>query len=41
VMPDQEWKWLRKQSEHFYADGFDAMVKRWDKYINVGGYVKK
>jgi hypothetical protein len=33
---------LRQQSKHFYATGFDALVKRWDKYINVaGGYVGK
>jgi hypothetical protein len=25
-----------EQSKDFYAAGFD-MVKRWDKYINVGG----
>jgi hypothetical protein len=26
----------------FYAVGFDALVKRWDKCINVGaGYVEK
>jgi hypothetical protein len=26
----------------FYAMGFDAMVKQWDKCINVGGgYVEK
>jgi hypothetical protein len=24
-------KWLRQQSEDFYAAGFDALVKRWDK----------
>jgi hypothetical protein len=35
-------KWLRQQSKYFYAAGFDALVKRWDKYINIlGGYVKK
>jgi hypothetical protein len=35
-------KWLRQQSEHFYGAGFDALVKLWDKTINVGGgYVKK
>jgi hypothetical protein len=29
-------KWLRQQSED------DTLVKRWDKYINVGGgYVEK
>jgi hypothetical protein len=36
------WKWLRQQSEDFHAAGVDALVKRWDKRINVGGgYVKK
>jgi hypothetical protein len=36
------WNWLRQQSKDFYAAGFDAMIKRWDKCINVGGgYVKK
>jgi hypothetical protein len=26
----------------FYAAGFDALVKRWDKCINTGGgYVEK
>jgi hypothetical protein len=35
-------KWLRQQSKDFYAAGFDALVKRWDKCINVGGgYVMK
>jgi hypothetical protein len=35
-------KWLRKQSKDFYAVGFEALVKRWDKFINVGGgYVEK
>jgi hypothetical protein len=23
--------WLRQQSKDFYAAGFDALVKRWDK----------
>jgi hypothetical protein len=28
--------------KNFYAVGFDALVKRWDKCINVGrGYVEK
>jgi hypothetical protein len=28
--------------KHFYAAGFDALVKRWDKCTNVGGgYVEK
>jgi hypothetical protein len=35
-------KWLRQQSKDFFAAGFDAVVKRWDKCINVGGgYVEK
>jgi hypothetical protein len=35
-------KWLRQQSKHFCAAGFDALVKRWDKCISVGGgYVEK
>jgi hypothetical protein len=42
VMPDQLQKWLRQQSKDFYAVGFDALVTRWDKYINFGGgYVEK
>jgi hypothetical protein len=35
-------KWLRQHSKYFYATGFNALVKRWDKCINVGeGYVEK
>jgi hypothetical protein len=35
-------KWLRQQSKDFYVAGFDALVKRWGKCINVGrGYVEK
>jgi hypothetical protein len=35
-------KWLRQQSKDFHAADFDALVKRWDKCINVGGgYVEK
>jgi hypothetical protein len=35
-------KWLRQQSKDFYAAGFGSLVKRWDKFINVGGgYVEK
>jgi hypothetical protein len=42
VMPDQVRRWLRQQSKDFYVAGFDALVKRWDKCINVGGgYVEK
>jgi hypothetical protein len=42
MMPDQVRKWLIKQPKEFYAAGFDALEKRWDKFINVcGGYVEK
>jgi cation transport regulator ChaB len=42
MMPDQVRKWLRQQPKDFYAAGFDALVERWDKCINVGGgYVEK
>jgi hypothetical protein len=42
MMPDQVRKWLRQQSEDFYAVGFDALVKRLDKCIIVGGgYIEK
>jgi hypothetical protein len=42
MMPDKVRKWLRQQSKDFYAAGFDGLVKRWDKRINVGGgYVEK
>jgi hypothetical protein len=35
-------KWLRQESVGFYVAGFDALVKRWDKCINVsGGYVEE
>jgi hypothetical protein len=34
--------WLRQESKHFYAACFDALVKRWEKFIDVGGgYVEK
>jgi hypothetical protein len=33
-------KWLRQQSKDFYAAGFDALIKRWDKCSSVGGYVE-
>jgi hypothetical protein len=33
---------LRQQSKDFCAAGLDALLKRWDKCINVGGrYVEK
>jgi hypothetical protein len=35
-------KWLSQQSKDFYAAGFDALAKQWDKCISVGGgYVEK
>jgi hypothetical protein len=35
-------KWLRQQSKDFYVAGIDAVVNRWEKFINVGGgYVEK
>jgi hypothetical protein len=42
MMTDQVRKCLRQQLRRFYGAGFDALVKRWDKCINVdGGYVEK
>jgi hypothetical protein len=33
---------VQQQSKDFYAVGFDALVKRWDNCIYVGGaYVEK
>jgi hypothetical protein len=37
MMPDQVRMWLRQQSKDFYAAGFDALAKRWGKFISVGG----
>jgi hypothetical protein len=35
-------KWRSQQSKVFYAADFDALVKRWDMCIRVGGgYVEK
>jgi hypothetical protein len=35
-------KWLRQQSNYICVAGFEALVKRWDKCISVGGgYVEK
>jgi hypothetical protein len=42
MMLDQVQKWLRQQSKDFYAAAFNALVKRWDKCVSVGGgYVEK
>jgi hypothetical protein len=33
---------LGQQSKYFYVTGFNALVKRWDRCINLGGgYVDK
>jgi hypothetical protein len=35
-------KWLGQQAKYFYAAGFDALLKRSDKCISVGGaFVEK
>jgi hypothetical protein len=42
MIPDKVLKWLRHQSKDFCAADFDALVKRRDVCINVGGgYVEK
>jgi hypothetical protein len=47
VADDEEFetemrKRLRQQSKDFRDAGLDALAKRWDKFINVGGgYVEK
>ncbi|GBO29128.1 hypothetical protein AVEN_240790-1 [Araneus ventricosus] len=34
--------WMREQPKEFYAAGIGALIKRWDKCINIGGdYVEK
>jgi hypothetical protein len=34
--------WFRHQPKEFYAAGFQGLVKRWDKCLNVqGDYVQK
>jgi hypothetical protein len=43
MMPDHVRKWLREQLRNFdAAAGFEALLKRWDKCVSVGGgYVEK
>jgi hypothetical protein len=42
MMPDRLRNWLKTQPKYFYAAGFEALIKQWDKCINVGGgYVQK
>jgi hypothetical protein len=34
--------WFRQQPKKWYAAGFQGLVKRWDKCLNVqGDYVEK
>ena len=34
--------WFRQQQQEFYTAGFQGLVKRWDKYLNLyGDYVEK
>jgi len=34
--------WFRQQPQEFYAAGFQGLVKRWDKCLNLyGDYVEK
>ena len=34
--------WFRQQPKEFFAAGFQGLVKRWDKYLNLyGDYVEK
>ncbi|GBM69100.1 hypothetical protein AVEN_178178-1 [Araneus ventricosus] len=34
--------WMRQQPKEFYAAGIGALIKRWEKCINIGGdYVEK
>ncbi|GBM40661.1 hypothetical protein AVEN_111288-1 [Araneus ventricosus] len=34
--------WMRQQPKEFYAAGIEALIKRWDKCISIGGdYVEK
>jgi hypothetical protein len=41
AMPDHVQEWLRQQSRDLYAAGFDTLVKRWEKCINVGGNMSR
>jgi hypothetical protein len=31
----EAWNWLRQQLKDFYIAGFEALVKRWNRCINV------
>jgi len=40
-----EWAvcvWFRQQPQEFYGTGFQGLVKRWDKCLNLfGDYIEK
>ncbi|GBN14616.1 hypothetical protein AVEN_233554-1 [Araneus ventricosus] len=39
---DEVLLWTRQETKEFYAAGIGALIKRWDKCINLGGdYVEK
>ncbi|GBM50482.1 hypothetical protein AVEN_254763-1 [Araneus ventricosus] len=39
---DNDVLWMRKQPKEFYVAGIGALIKRWDKCINMDGdYVQK
>jgi len=34
--------WFRQQPQEFYGTGFQRLVKRWDKCLNLfGDYIEK
>jgi hypothetical protein len=42
MMPDQVRTWLRQESKDLHAASSDALIKRWDMFITVGGgYVEE
>jgi hypothetical protein len=42
MMPGHVRKWLKQQSKDFYSVDIDALLKPWNKCINVvEGYVEK
>ncbi|GBN36118.1 DnaJ subfamily B member 1 [Araneus ventricosus] len=41
-VPHEVLLWMRQQPKEFYAAGIGLLIKRWDKFINIGGdYVEK
>jgi hypothetical protein len=42
ILPNQARKWLSQLSKDCNVAGFKALVKQWEKCINVdGGYIEK